>query len=73
MSPGWNGALLDRNGKRLAVPVTAGVRTDTATGQKWLTADLALAPLGAGDYVVELTFTQNGAQQRVLSAFRVGQ
>ncbi len=70
---GWNGALLDRNGKRLAVPVTAGVRTDTATGQKWLTADLALAPLGAGDYVVELTFTQNGAQQRVLSAFRVGQ
>jgi len=70
---GWNGALLDRNGKRLAVPVTTGARTDTATGQKWLTADLVLAPLGAGDYVVELTFTQNGAPQRVLSAFRVGQ
>jgi VWFA-related protein len=70
---GWNGALLDRNGRRLAVPITAGMRTDTATGQKWLTADLVLAPLGAGDYVVELTFTQNGAQQRVLSAFRVGQ
>jgi VWFA-related protein len=69
----WNGALLDRTGKRLAVPVSTGVRTDASTGQKWLTADLVLAPLGAGDYIVELTFTQSGAKQRVLSPFRVAQ
>jgi VWFA-related protein len=67
----WNGALLDRTGKRLGVPVTTGVRTDASSGQTWLTADLVLAPLGAGDYIVELTFTRGGAQQRVLSAFRV--
>jgi hypothetical protein len=70
---GWTGALLDRTGKRLTVPVTTGLRTDASSGQKWLTADLVLAPLGTGDYIVELTFTQGGAKQRVLSAFRVGQ
>ena len=69
----WNGALLDRTGKRLAVPVTTAVRTDASNAEKWLTADLVLAPLGAGDYIVELTFTRGGAPQRVLSAFRVGQ
>lgn len=69
----WTGGLLDRTGKRLAVPVTTGVRTETSTGQKYLTADLVLAPLGTGDYIVELTFTRAGAQQKVLSAFRVGQ
>jgi VWFA-related protein len=69
----WTGTLLDRTGKRLGVPVAAGVRTDVANGQKWLTADLVLAPLGAGDYIIELTFTRGGAQQRVLSAFRVSQ
>jgi hypothetical protein len=70
---GWTSALLDRTGKRLGVPVTTGVRIDPSNGQKWLTADLVLAPLGTGDYIVELTFMQRGAQQRVLSAFRVGQ
>jgi len=69
----WTGALLDRTGKRLGVPVTTGVRTDASNTQKCLTADLVLAPLGAGDYIVELTFTQRGAQQRILSAFRLGQ
>jgi hypothetical protein len=66
-----SGTLLDRTGKRLGVPVATGVRTDGANGQKWLTADLVLAPLGAGDYIIELTLTRGGAQQRVLSAFRV--
>lgn len=69
----WTGALLDRTGKRLGVPVTTGVRAEPSTGQKWLTADLVLAPLGAGDYIIELTFTEGGAQQRVLSPFRVAQ
>ena len=39
----------------VAVPVPTGERTDAATGQRWLTADLTLAPLGAGDYAIELT------------------
>ena len=47
----WTGTLLDRTGKPLPVPVATGERTEGASGQRWLTADLTLAPLGAGDYV----------------------
>jgi hypothetical protein len=63
--------LLDRKGKPLAVPVTAAVRED-ADGSRWQTAQLALAPLAAGDYVIELAGAAEGAsQKRVLVAFRV--
>lgn len=54
-SPAWTGALLDRNGHPLPIPIQTGERLDAATGQRWLTADLTLAPLGAGDYLIELT------------------
>ena len=58
--------LLDRTGKPLAVPVAAGVRDDP-DGSRWLTAQLALAPLAPGDYVIEIA---NG-ERRMLSAFRI--
>jgi VWFA-related protein len=72
-TPVWAGALLDRNGTRTAVPVTAAERTDAATGQRWLIADVTLAPLGAGDYVIELTTTAGAEQRRTLVAIRVTQ
>jgi VWFA-related protein len=65
------GRLLDRSGEPLAVPVTMGERTDEQTGQRWLTADVILAALGAGDYVVEITTGPTEAQQKVLTAIRV--
>jgi VWFA-related protein len=58
--------LLDRTGKALAVPVTAAVRDDP-DGSRWRTAQLALAPLAPGDYVIEIA----SGNQRMLSAFRV--
>jgi hypothetical protein len=58
--------LLDRAGKVLAIPVTAAVR-DEADGSRWRTAELALAPLAPGDYLIELT----AAGEQTLSAFRV--
>jgi VWFA-related protein len=58
--------LLDRGGKPLAVPVTAALRDD-GDGSRWRTAQLALAPLGVGDYVIEIA---SGAQ-RMLSSFRI--
>jgi hypothetical protein len=72
-APLWAGALLDRNGTKTAVPVAVGERTDPATGQRWLTADVTLAPLGAGDYVVELTSTVGTEQKRTLVPIRVTQ
>jgi len=66
------GRLLDKGGEPLPVPVTMGERTDEQTGQRWLTADLILAALGAGDYVIEITTGPAEAQQKVLTAIRVG-
>ena len=72
-APVWTGVLLDRNGTRTAVPVTTGERSDASTGQRWLTADITLAPLGPGDYVVELATTAGNEQKKTLVAIRVTQ
>jgi VWFA-related protein len=58
--------LLDRNGNALAIPVTATTRDDP-DGSRWQSAEVSLAPLGPGDYLMELT-TSAG---RTLAAFRV--
>ena len=58
--------LLDRTGRPLGVPVTAGVRDD-ADGSRWMTAQLALAPLAPGDYAIEIA----AAERRMTAAFRV--
>ena len=65
------GRVLDKAGQDLRIPVTIGERLDPETGQRWLTADVILAPLGAGDYVVEVTAVAAGAEQRTLTAIRV--
>ena len=77
--------MLDRTGKALVVPVIGAVRDD-ADGSRWQTAQLALAPLAAGDYVIELMEKPGGAgkaggagtsggsgaeTKRTLAAFRV--
>ena len=70
VTPG-QGRLLDRTGQELQVPVTIGERTDTATGQRWLTADVTLAALAAGDYLVEVSVVGAGAEQKTLTGVRV--
>jgi hypothetical protein len=72
-TPVWTGVLLDRNGTKTVVPVTTSERTDASTGQRWLTADITLAPLGPGDYVVELATTGGNEQKKTLVAIRVTQ
>ena len=58
--------LLDRTGKPLAVPVTTAVRDDS-DGSRWQTAQVALAPLAPGDYVIEMAV----GDKRMITAFRV--
>jgi hypothetical protein len=62
--------LLDRTGKALAVPVATSVM-DEPDRSRWLTAQATLAPLAAGDYLIDVTATSGGAQKRTLTAFRV--
>jgi VWFA-related protein len=64
------GRLLDRSGQPLQVPVTTGERTDQATGQRWITADVTLAALSAGDYAVEIS-ALGATEQRTIVAIRV--
>jgi VWFA-related protein len=58
--------LLDRAGTPIAVPVSATVRDDP-DNSRWLSAEVALAPLAPGDYVVEVV----AGTSRTLAAFRV--
>ena len=62
--------VLDRNGTAIEVPVALSERTDDS-GQRWSAADVTLAALAAGDYLIELSGTADGAAQKVLAAFRV--
>ena len=57
--------LLDRQGHPLPVQVTLGERPGV------LAADVNLAPLGPGDYIIELTATGAGATARTKIAIRV--
>jgi VWFA-related protein len=58
--------LLNRTGQVIPVPVTAAIRED-ADGARWRTAQLALAPLAPGDYVIE----QSAGGETTMTAFRV--
>jgi VWFA-related protein len=69
VKPG-GGRLLDRAAQPLQVPVTVGERVDAETGQRWITADITLAPLSAGDYAIEITLL-GPQQERVISGVRV--
>jgi len=57
--------ILDRAGKPINVPVHASTRVEGAI--TWATAELSLAPLAAGDYLVRLT----AGNQSVVTAFRL--
>jgi hypothetical protein len=51
------------------VPVTLTERMDDAGGIKWIVAEMILAPLGGGDYVVQIEV--EGEPTPVLTAIRV--
>lgn len=62
--------LLDRTGKPLAIPVAVSA-VNEPDGAHWLAAQAALAPLSAGDYLIEIAGTAGASERRTLVAFRV--
>lgn len=75
IAPGATGAtaeLLDRTGSPLAaIPVKAALLPADAAGVAWAHADLTLAPLAAGDYVIRVAVTHPSATSHSLTAFRI--
>lgn len=65
------GRLLDRTGQPTAIPVTVSERIDEPTGQRWITADVILASLAPGDYLVEVGTAAASGESRVLAAIRI--
>ena len=65
------GRLLDKTAQPLQVPVTVGERLDASSGERWMTADVTLASLGAGDYAIELGTTTAAGEKKVVTAIRV--
>lgn len=65
------GRLLTREGQPMPLIVTYSSRTDEATKQQFGVADLTLAPLAAGDYVLELSLTKNGKTEAITYGFRI--
>jgi hypothetical protein len=61
--------LLDRKGQPLAVPIAVAMR-ETA-GSTVVAADLNLAPLSIGEYLIELTAKGGGTAEQKLVAIRV--
>ena len=62
--------VLDRNAAPLELPVPIAPRTDP-DGSSWMSAEIILAPLGPGDYVLEVTAKSAKGTETSLTAFRV--
>jgi VWFA-related protein len=61
--------VLDRAGKPMNVPVRASTRTED--GQTWASAELSLAPLAAGDYLIRLKAGAGANVQEIVTGFRL--
>ena len=67
---GREARLLTRRGQPMPLAVTVTERADSG-GAPVIVADLALAPLAAGDYVIELTLARGGETEQKHAAFRL--
>jgi VWFA-related protein len=64
-----SGEVLDRAGKTMPLTVTATTRTEA--GITWASAELNLAPLAAGDYILKLKAEAAGKTEEVVTGFRL--
>jgi hypothetical protein len=64
------GELLDRNGRSISIPVVLSQRAGE-DGSRWLSAQIALAPLAEGDYAVRLRANWPQGPASSVAAFRI--
>ena len=65
------GRLLTREGQATPLIVSFSTRTDETTKQQFGVADVTLAPLAEGEYVVEVSLTKGGKAEVVTYGFRI--
>jgi hypothetical protein len=63
--------LLNRAGQELPLAVTVSERTDDQRKLTFAVADLTLAPLAQGEYVLEVTADRDGKKDTVAFGFRI--
>jgi VWFA-related protein len=63
--------LLARDGQPLNVAVSVTERADEATKHRLVIADLTLAPLAQGDYIIEVSVSDGDRTESATYAFRV--
>jgi hypothetical protein len=63
--------LLDRNGKTMSVPVQSAAAREEGGAVTWARAELVLAPLAPGEYVIRTTIERGTDRQEVVTAFRI--
>jgi VWFA-related protein len=61
--------LLDRTGSPLPLPVVSSERPEN--GARVVAADVVLAPLTAGDYLLEIAVGSGSSRRRAVAAFRI--
>lgn len=63
--------LLSRNGQPLPLTVALSERTDEQLQLRMIVADLTLAPLAQGEYVLDVALEKDGKTERATYAFRI--
>jgi VWFA-related protein len=63
--------ILNRNTQALSVPVTVTERSDDGLQIRLVQAEVMLAPLAQGEYVLEVTAEKDGKKETAAFAFRV--
>lgn len=63
--------LLNRGGAPMALTVGVGERLDESMQLRFVVADLTLAPLAQGEYIVQVAAEQGGKKEEVNYAFRI--
>ena len=63
--------LLSRDGQALPLTVATSERVDEASKARFVVADLTLAPLAQGEYVLEVAVAKEDKTERAVYAFRI--
>ena len=72
-SDGFTGAgrLLNREGRATPLIVAFSTRTDESTKQQFVVAEVVLAPLAEGEYIVELSLTKGWTTDFLTYGFQI--